>query len=115
MRRIQRLTVLATAVGLAATSVTVAQADEHDGGPPPRHGHLLVTGIEFDDTGEPVSFKKCRLLANGRELPLNAHHAHIHTGRAGEALWGAGNAAVPLAPLAPWSTCAEFEAMIFAE
>jgi hypothetical protein len=106
------LTVLAAAVGLTATSMTVAQADEGHGAPP-EHGHLLVTGIEFGDTGEPVSFEKCRLLANGRALPLNAHHAHVHTGRAGEALWGAGNAAVPLAPLAPWSTCAEFEAMIF--
>lgn len=115
MRRMQRLTVLAAAVGLAATSVTVAQADEHDEGPPLEHGHLLVTGIEFDDAGEPVGFKKCRLLANGRKLPLNAHHAHSHTGRAGEALWSAGNGVVPLAPLAPWTNCAEFEAMILAE
>jgi hypothetical protein len=91
--------------------VTVAQARE---GPPP-HGHLLVTGIQFDDAGEPVSFKKCRLLANGRAVPLNAHHDHIHTGRAGEALWGASNATIPLAPLTPWSNRAEFEQMVFAE
>lgn len=111
MRRMQRFTVLAAAVGLAATSMTVAQAEEH--GPPPEHGHLLVTGIQFDDDGEPISFEKCRLLANGRALRLNAHHAHVHTGRAGEALWGASNGVVPLAPLAPWSNCAEFEAMVF--
>ena len=112
MRRMQRLSVLAAAVAMAATSAAVAQANEH-GGPPPDHGHLMITGIQFDDTGEPVSFRKCHLLANGRPVPLNAHHAHIHTGRAGEALWSAGNAVVPLYPLAPWRNCAEFEAMIF--
>lgn len=107
----QRLTVLAASLGLAAASVTVAQAQEHEA--TPEHGHLLVTGITFDDTGEPVSFKKCRLIANGQAVPLHAHHATVHTGRAGEALWNAGNAVVPLAPLAPWTSCAEFEAMIF--
>jgi hypothetical protein len=104
------MVVLAAAVGMLGASFSVAQANDV-----PDHGHLLVTGIEFDGD-EPVGYKHCRLLAAGRPVPLNAHHAHVHTGRAGEMLWTRANAAVvPLAPLAPWSTCEEFAAMIFAD
>lgn len=73
----------------------------------PPHTHLLLTGIELDETGEwPVSIKKCRPLANGHSVPLQAHHANLHTGRAGEALWEAGNAVVPVFPGAtPWEDC----------
>jgi hypothetical protein len=111
MSRMRKLTVLAAAVGLLGASLSVAAvADEV-----PDHGHLLVTGIQFDGE-EPVGFKHCRLLAAGRPVPLNAHHAHVHTGKAGDMLWTRANAGVaPLAPLAPWSTCEEFAAMIFEE
>jgi hypothetical protein len=109
--RLHRFMILFAAVGLLGASLSVAQAEEV-----PDHGHLLVTGIQFDAEGEPIGYRHCRLLAAGRPVPLNAHHAHIHTGRAGEMLWTKANAAVvPLAPLAPWSTCEEFAAMIFAE
>lgn len=74
---------------------------------PPRHSHLLLTGIELDETGEwPVSIKKCRPLANGHSVPLQAHHANLHTGRAGEAQWEAGNGVVPIFPgHTPWTDC----------
>ncbi|HVM03993.1 MAG TPA: hypothetical protein VM242_02370 [Acidimicrobiales bacterium] len=73
----------------------------------PPHSHLLLTGIELDETGEwPLSIKKCRPLANGHSVPLQAHHANLHTGRAGEALWEAGNAVVPVFPGdTPWEDC----------
>lgn len=84
----------------------------------PEHGHLLLTGLEFDETGEPINYKKCRELANGQALRLNAQHQHLHFGTAGEALFDrAGNAVVPLAPFpgVPWSNCEEFAAIIFGE
>lgn len=91
-------------VMIMALGVGAAVADEH----PPEHPHALVLGVVLDDSGEvPVSVRKCVDLAANRALPLNSHHAHSHTGRAGEALWGAGNAVVPLAPLTPWANCAE--------
>jgi hypothetical protein len=74
----------------------------------PPHPHMLVLGLQLDETGEPVSFRRCVDLAAGRTLPLNAHHAHIHTGKAGQALFErAGHLAVPGAPVTPWSNCAE--------
>lgn len=83
-------------------------------GPPP-HSHLLLTGIELDESGKwPISIKKCRPLANGQSVPLNAHHASLHTGRAGEALWNAGNAAVPVFPgHTPWTNCEELMEFFF--
>lgn len=110
MKRTLALVVMAGMV-FAALGVGPALSD----GPPP-HGHLFVTGIEFDDEGEPVGYKKCRLLANGQPVPNNAHHDHRHIGKAGEMQWEkAGNATVPLAPIAPWNDCEEFAAMVFAE
>lgn len=80
--------------------------------PPPPHGHLMLTGVEYDSDGEPVDYKKCRELANGKPVPKHAHHEHRHVGGAGEQ---SGNIVVPLAPLAPWENCAEFRHMIFGE
>ena len=90
-----------------------ATSEEHPEGPPPRHGHLLLIGMEYDASGEPVNFRKCIELAGGKRLPLKAHHMTVHTGKAGEALLAAGKMAVPTAPLAPWSNCDEFVEMIF--
>lgn len=84
----------------------------------PEHGHLLLTGLEFNEEGDPVGFQKCRELANGQALRLNAHHEHVHFGPAGEALSvRAGNAVVPLAPFpgVPWSNCEEFAAIVLGE
>ena len=107
-----RFVVLAAAVGIMAGSFTIAQAQED----PVPHGHLMVTGIEFDAVGDPVAFKKCRLLANGRPVPNHAHHDKLHVGDVGEVLWTNARAAVvPLYPLAQWETCEEFEQMIFSE
>jgi hypothetical protein len=84
-------------------------------GPPPPHPHMLVLGLEFDGE-EPVDYKKCVDVAGNRAVPLNAHHAHIHTGTAGEMLaTNAGHAVVPGAPLTPWANCQELIAFFFGE
>lgn len=105
----RRLLLLAVVVGMLGAMLAGPALSD---GPPP-HGHLMVTGLEVDDEGEPVGWKKCRELANGQPVPLNAHHAHLHTGRAGEAQWEAGNAVIPLAPLTPWANCAELHDFFF--
>lgn len=115
MKRAFTVMVLAgMVVGALLVGPALSQGHSDGDGPPP-HGHLLLTGLEFDEEGEPVGYKKCRELANGQPVPLNAHHEHLHTGRAGEAQWEAGNATVPLAPLTPWSNCEEFAAFVFGE
>jgi hypothetical protein len=107
----KRALLLAVLVGVVA--VTLIGGPAFSEGPPP-HRHLFVTGIEFDDDGWPVGFKKCRLLANGQPVPNNAHHDHRHIGKAAEMQWQrASSATVPLAPLAPWETCEEFVQMVF--
>lgn len=77
------------------------------------HGHLFIHEPVFeylvdgpDGSGVyATGFRKCIDLP---EVPLNAHHASLHTGTAGEALGErAGHAVVPTAPLTPWATCAE--------
>jgi hypothetical protein len=83
-------------------------------GPPP-HPHMMVLGVEFNGE-EPVGYQKCVDLAGNRAVPLNAHHAHIHTGTAGEMLaTNAGHVVVPGAPLTPWANCKELIADVFGE
>ena len=101
------LTTGALLVGAAAT------ADEHEGPPLPEHGHMLLLDatLEFTETGPPlISYETCIDLANARTLRLNAHHEHLHFGRAGEAQHTAGNVVVPTAPFPglPWTDCASF-------
>jgi len=93
---------------LMAGAMTWAMGEDHG---PVEHGHVLVLGLQFDDEGNP-SIRKCVDLANGRALKNNAHHDHLHTGRAGEAVAGAGHAVIPTSPLpgVPWSNCAELKA-----
>ena len=80
-------------------------------GGPPVHPHMLVLGLELDGDGEPVGFRKCVDLAAGQALPLNAHHAHAHTGRAGNALaTRAGHFVVPGSPLTEWENCSDLMA-----
>jgi hypothetical protein len=81
--------------------------DEHDQ-PFPEHPHVLVLGVEFDPTGEPISIRKCVDLAANQALPLNAHHVHVHFGTAGFKLeTNASNVVVPTAPFpgVPWTDC----------
>jgi hypothetical protein len=95
-----------TLVGAALTAPAVAQL--------PPHPHLLVLGLELNEAGEPVGFRKCVELAAGQALPLNTQHEHVHFGHAGEALFThAGNVVVPAAPFpgVPFSNCAELEAL----
>ena len=87
----------ALSLGLAAGAV-VAQ------GLPP-HGHMLVLGVE--GTQEAFTYRKCVDLANNQALGLHVHHAHLHRGTAGEALFAhAGHVAIPTAPLSPIRDCA---------
>jgi len=81
---------------------------------PPRHPHMLVLGVQFDGE-EPVDYRRCVDLAANRALPLSAHHAHVHTGTAAQALASARHAVVPGAPLTPWTNCQELVAFFFGE
>lgn len=80
------------------------------------HPHLHITGLELDENEEPLGWRKCKPLANGQQVPVEAHHSHLHTGRAGEAQWQAGNAVVPaIEGVTPWTNCAELAAFFFGE
>lgn len=84
----------------------------------PPHPHLLVLGLELDESGEPIGFRKCVDLAAGQALPLKAQHEHVHFGTAGFKLaTEAGHAVVPAAPFPgiPFSNCAELVAIFFGE
>lgn len=108
----KRMLLLAVVVGMFGAMLAGPALSSEEG--PPPHGHLLVTGLEVDEHEEPISWKKCRPLANGQAVPMNAHHANLHTGRAGEAQWQAGNAVVPvLPPHTPWHDCASLHAFFF--
>jgi hypothetical protein len=102
------------AVVLAAVAVLATLANPAFSQGPPEHPHMFVLGIEFDGE-EPVAYRKCVDLAANRSLPLNAHHDHLHTGRAGEAQFQAGNVVVPGAPLTPWANCAELIDFFFGD
>lgn len=96
--------VLTFAIAALVAAAGVAFAEE----PLPPHPHMLVLHLEFEN-GQPVGFGKCIDVAAGRSVPLHAHHDHIHTGRAGQALSSAGHAVIPGAPVTPWANCAELE------
>ncbi len=103
MNRVRILTATAaTALALMmGLYVGVAGAN----GEPPPHGHMLLLGVE--GTPEAFTYRKCVDLANNQALPLHAHHATLHRGTAGEALFAyAGHVAVPTAPLTPIRDCA---------
>lgn len=101
----RRLFVLAGALALMFVG-SVATADEHT---LPKHPHVLVIGLEFDEETEtPISVERCVDLASNRALPLNSQHEHMHFGPAGAALFDhAGHAVVPTAPFPgiPWTDC----------
>lgn len=107
----RRLSLLIVALSLMAMA-TPALAQEPEFEP---HPHMLVLGVELDEFGEPVGFRKCVDLAANKALPLNAHHQHVHFGTAGEHLFtNAGHVVVPGAPFpepfeeaVPWSNCEE--------
>ena len=105
----------AASLALVAATGPSATADAHEG-PIPPHAHILVVGAEVGGTEEdPVllDYRKCVDIAANRALPLNSQHEHVHFGRAGEALSGAGHIFVPVAPAfnLPWTDCASFLAI----
>lgn len=103
------LLVLATAAVMVGALAAAAPAQQEL----PRHPHMFVLGVQFDETGEPVAYRRCIDLAANKALPLNAHHANLHTGRAGEAVFQGGNVVVPGAPLTEWRNCEELIAAFF--
>jgi hypothetical protein len=96
---------------LAAVSAAPVAAQE-----PPEHPHMLLVHFEFDpemgEFGALVGFHRCIDLAAGKALPLRAHHATVHTGVAAEALFSAGHAVIPGAPLTPWANCVALTAAL---
>ena len=100
-------TTVATVVAalLTCAGAVAAQADEQ--GEAPAHGHFLVLGVQFGDQG--LTFRSCVDVGAGRQLPLHAHHEHLHHGSAADALQAAGNYVVPTMPITPWADCAAFE------
>lgn len=107
----RRTAAVVATVGLM--SIGVAAPTLAADGPPPPHGHALVLGLLLDEKGEPVGYRKCLHLAAGRPLPLGAHHAHAHTGKAGEALFKVGHMVVPLAPLSDVADCDAIAAFVY--
>lgn len=109
---------LAVLIALAAVTVTAASAPADETVPHTEpHAHMLVLGVQFDGD-EPVGYRRCIDLAANQPVPLNAHHAHLHTGQAGAAQFlKAGNVVVPAAPFAglPFSNCAELIEMTFGD
>lgn len=109
MRRTFGMLFVTLAVGLSVFALAGAGAADEL----PRHPHMFVLGLQLDENEDPIAYRKCVDIAGNRRLPLKAHHAHLHTGRAGEAQWQAGNAVVPGAPLTPWANCEELIAEFF--
>jgi hypothetical protein len=105
--------VLSIAIALLGVTIGVVGLAQNG---VPKHPHMMVHQPEFgfiDGSFAVLGWKKCVDLAANRALPLQAHHEHIHTGTAGEAL--AENAdihVIPGAPLTPWANCAELEAAL---
>lgn len=99
MKAMRSLLIVVFVLALAVPALVGAN------GEPPPHGHMLVLGVEEGPTGP--TYRKCVDLAHNQALPLNAHHAHVHTGNAGEALANkAGHFAIPTAPYSPFRDCA---------
>ncbi len=93
------------AIATLLLSGGTAAAEEHE--EVPLHPHALVVGLGGDEVSG-FTVVNCVDLAANKALRLNAHHNHIHTGAAGEALNShTTNFAVPLAPLTPWANCNE--------
>ena len=116
--------VLGTILALALLlTLLPTPATAHDDTPP--HGHVLLLHVDAEvnpnydpddpETGPRVfiyDYGRCVDLANGRALPNRAHHAGIHTGQAGEALFvRGGHLVVPLAPITPFTGCAQLDAI----
>ncbi len=89
------LAAMLLAVGLLAAP---AAASGHGGHEVPPHGHVLLLHATWTGPGVgpgtmPTSYARCIDLAAGQNIA--AHHDTVHTGRAGQALRGAGHLVVP--------------------
>ncbi len=100
------LSFIAATLAVVLLAAGAAAGDEHEHEETPLHPHALVIGGRETPTGFVAT--GCVDLAANQAVPLNAHHAQIHTGAAGAALDShTGNFVVPLAPFAdlPWTDC----------
>jgi hypothetical protein len=115
----RRIVVVLAAMALLGSFAASAMSQEDF----EEHPHMLVIGLELDESGEPIGYRRCVDLAANQQLRLNAHHQNMHFGRAGEALFDhGGHAVVPGAPFpapfadpVPWSNCEELVAFFFGE
>jgi hypothetical protein len=91
----RRSTVLLAAIAMAIGAMAAPAAA---GGHEP-HSHVLLLNAEWEGEGPGTlihSFDRCVELAAGQSLRMRAHHANIHTGRAGGALASAGHLVAPI-------------------
>jgi hypothetical protein len=114
MKRSGLLLALMGLLVLVVVAIPVT-AEEHE---IEEHPHMLlqrpVIGL-IDGWPHLVEVRKCVDLANNQDVPLNAHHVHIHFGDAGVSFGGeARHAVIPADhfpthddPL-PWANCEEF-------
>ena len=119
MKRI--LTTLAILSLFTLGLMGVAGAHEHI----PEHPHAMLKNVQLNGEGDLSGFDDCFELANGRALPLEAHHHSLHTGTPGvyEPLKGmtrtvltqdnpSGHAVIPLAPYSGFEDCEAIEAVL---
>ena len=109
------LTALTMVLGMVGMAGAQAGPDWPADGPPP-HGHMRLLHAEWSGPGVgPTtvihSFKKCIDLAAGEVVPIDAHHANLHVGKAGAAQRSAGHLVVPTAPFSPFGSCAHLKAL----
>ena len=108
MRRV--LPLLSAMLILGATAAAVG-VQAKDWGQVPPHAHVMLIGAEMQ--GATIAYDRCIEFADGRVLSTTAHHASVHTGRAGGspfvqgALWDAGKVVIPMAPITPFQGCAD--------
>lgn len=107
---VRRAALVAVATGFVAVSTATATSASEESEVWPEHGHLLVIGVEETEDG--MTYRHCVEVADGRALPLHSHHDHFHRGAAGDALRRAGNFPVPMDPITPFVSCADFAEMM---
>jgi hypothetical protein len=97
-------------LGLFAAPVSAHEGEEDL----PEHGHMLLqrpewvlVGVDEEYATIELTFRRCVDLAGGRALPLHVHHDTVHTGRAGQALWGRTQNGVIPTGISPWANCAD--------
>ncbi len=95
---LKRKAIAAVAVTVAGMGTGVSPVAAEEG--PPKHGHVLLLGVNEAN----FTYRKCIDL---KPVELRAHHSSLHTGRAGQALVGAGHFVLPTSDIEPGSNLPE--------